>query len=107
MNKKDNLKDKIINQLKQVYDPEFPLVDIRTLWMIYNIDIDPDKKTIHILMTLTSPMCPVWDTIVDMVKNSILELDELKDWNVEVELTFDPTWEPSMIKDENIRKMFI
>ncbi len=101
-----DIKEKIIGQLKQVYDPEFPIVDIWTLGMIYDIDVNIEKKVIYILMTLTSPMCPMGDMIVDMVKNSILELDEFKDRQVDVELTFDPTWNPDMIKDENIREMF-
>jgi metal-sulfur cluster biosynthetic enzyme len=61
MNNRDNtnMKDIIIEQLKQVYDPEFPVVDIWTLGMIYNVDIDEENKKIYILMTLTSPMCPL------------------------------------------------
>ena len=55
-------------------------------------------------MTFTSPACPMGDMIVDMVKNAINEV--YKDLNVEVEVTFEPQWNPSMIKDENIRKMF-
>ena len=104
MTEKNSFKDIIIQQLKQVYDPEFPIVDVWTLGMIYNIDVDEESKKVYILMTLTSPMCPLKDVIVEMVKNSILE--KLSDWQVEVELTFDPLWNPSMIKDENIRKMF-
>ncbi len=99
------IKDKIVEALKQVYDPEFPVVDIYTLGMIYNIDIDEKNKKIYVLMTLTSPMCPMWDMIIEMVKNAILE--QFPEWQVEVELTFDPMWNPSMIKDEDIRKMFM
>lgn len=99
------MKDKIVEALKQVYDPEFPVVDIYTLGMIYNIDIDEKNKKIYVLMTLTSPMCPMWDMIIEMVKNAILE--QFPEWQVEVELTFDPMWNPSMIKDEDIRKMFM
>ncbi len=99
------MKDKIVEALKQVYDPEFPVVDIYTLGMIYNIDIDEKNKKIYVLMTLTSPMCPMWDMIIEMVKNAILE--QFPEWQVEVELTFDPMWNPSMIKDEDIKKMFM
>ncbi|MFZ5341921.1 MAG: metal-sulfur cluster assembly factor [Patescibacteria group bacterium] len=55
--------------LKEVYDPEFPLVDIFTLGLIYNIEVK--KKNIYVLMTLTSPACPLGDMIVDMVKTAI------------------------------------
>ncbi len=95
-------KNKIIQALQTVYDPEFPILDIYNMGLIYNIDINENK--IDILMTFTSPMCPMGDMIIDMVKNSILEIYPNAEVNVEV--TFEPMWNPSMIKDENIKKMF-
>ena len=103
---KEALKNKIVEALKQVYDPEFPVVDIRTLGMIYDIDIKENEKKVYILMTLTSPMCPMADMILDSVKNAIKEISDFKDWEVDIELTFDPMWNPDMIKDEDIKKMF-
>ena len=97
-------KEKIIKALETVYDPEFPLLDIYNMWLIYNIDIDEKNKKIHILMTFTSPMCPMWDMIVDMVKNAVNEV--YPDIETEVEITFEPQRNPSMIKNEEIKRMF-
>lgn len=89
--------------LKEVYDPEFPLVDIFTLGLIYNIEVK--KKNIYVLMTLTSPACPLGDMIVDMVKTAI---DSKFPWYiVDVEIVFDPMWSPDFIKDDDLKKMFM
>lgn len=101
----NNNKEIIINVLKEVYDPEFPIVDIYTLWLIIDINIDEKKFIINILMTLTSPMCPMWDMIIDMVKNSISS--KFPNYNTDVELTFDVMWNLDMIKDEDLKKMFM
>ena len=102
--KKQLNKEEVIQALQTVYDPEFPLLDIYNMWLVYNIDVDPDKNKVHILMTFTSPMCPMWDMIIDMVKNAIHE--KYPDADVDVEITFEPQWTPSMIKDEDIKRMF-
>jgi len=96
-------KENIINILKTVYDPEVPILDIYSMGLIYEINIK--DNLVQILMTLTSPACPMWDMILEMVKNSITE--KFPDAEVEINLTFEPAWEPKMIKDEDIREMFL
>ena len=83
-----SLKDKIISEIKKIYDPEIP-VNIYELGLIYKIDVKNDKKVI-IEMTLTTPNCPVADSLPKMVKNNILKLAEIND--VEVKLVWDPPW---------------
>lgn len=90
--------------LKTVYDPEFPVVDIYTLWLIYDISTKEENKEVFILMTLTSPACPMWDMIVEMVKNAINE--KLPEYTTSVEITFEPMWSPDAIKDDDLKRMF-
>ncbi len=90
--------------LKTVYDPEFPIVDIYTLWLIYNINIDNKKKIIDILMTLTSPACPLWDMITESIKESINK--EINNYEVKIEISFEPLWNPDLIKDDDLKRMF-
>lgn len=92
----------IVEVLQTVYDPEVPILDIYSMWLIYKISIDWDS--IHILMTFTSPACPMWDMIIQMVKNSINE--KYPQLRVEVEISFEPAREISMIKNEDIREIF-
>lgn len=94
--------DKIIEALKEVYDPEFPIVDIYTLWLIYNIDVQEGK--IFLLITLTSPACPMADMIVDNIKTAISDI--YPEAEVDVEITFEPMWSPDSIKDEDLKRMF-
>ena len=96
-------KENIIDILKTVYDPEVPILDVYNMWLIYDIDIK--DKDINITMTLTSPQCPLAEMILAMIKNSITE--KYPDANVNIELSFDPAWEPKMIKDEEVREMFM
>ncbi len=96
-------KEDIIDILKTVYDPEVPILDIYSMGLIYDVSIEED--IVYILMTFTSPQCPMWDMIIEMVKNSILE--RFSDVTVDVEITFEPSWSPEMIKDEDIKEMFI
>jgi len=93
----------IIDILKTVYDPEVPILDIYNMGLIYDIIIE--ENLVKIIMTLTSPACPMADMIIEMVKNSITE--KYLEVEVEVEVSFDPPWEPKMIKDEDIREMFL
>ena len=96
-------KENIIDILKTVYDPEVPILDIYSMGLIYDVKINQDN--VDITMTLTSPACPMWDMILEMVKNSITE--KYPNANVNINLTFEPAWEPKMIKDEDIREMFL
>ena len=82
------LKDKVILEIKKIYDPEIP-VNIYELGLIYKIDIENVKK-VNIEMTLTSPNCPVAESLPKMVKDNILKLDGVDD--VDLKLVWDPPW---------------
>ena len=92
----DNRLDLIIERLKDVYDPEIP-VNIYDLGLIYSVDIDDINKA-NIIMTLTSPGCPVADMLVDDVRQAALAVDNVQE--AEVELVFDPPWDKSMMSEE-------
>ncbi|HEY3372271.1 MAG TPA: iron-sulfur cluster assembly protein [Prolixibacteraceae bacterium] len=92
----DNRIDLIIERLRDVYDPEIP-VNIYDLGLVYNVDIDEANKA-SIIMTLTSPGCPVADMLVEDVRQGALAVDNVSE--VEVELTFDPPWDKSMMSEE-------
>ena len=82
------LKNKVILEIKKIYDPEIP-VNIYELGLIYKIDIENEKK-VNIDMTLTSPNCPVAESLPKMVKDNILKLDDVDD--VDLKLVWDPPW---------------
>jgi FeS assembly SUF system protein len=84
----NELKDKVILEIKKIYDPEIP-VNIYELGLIYKIDIE-DAKKVNIEMTLTSPNCPVAESLPKMVKDNILKLDGVND--VDLKLVWDPPW---------------
>jgi len=88
--------DKIINVLKTIYDPEIP-VDIYELGLIYDVLVNDENK-VKILMTLTSPNCPVAETMPKEVEEKVAALKEIE--SVEVELTFEPTWTQEMMSEE-------
>ena len=99
MSLKDNKKQleiAIIERIKTVFDPEIP-VNIYELGLIYEIKIDDDLNA-NILMTLTSPNCPVADSLPQEVKESAELVTELK--SVNIELTFDPPWDQEMLSEE-------
>ena len=83
-----DLKEKIIKEIKKIYDPEIP-VNIYELGLIYNIQINEDKK-VNIEMTLTSPNCPVAESLPNMVKEIILKVDGVE--SVNLRLVWDPPW---------------
>ena len=82
------LKNRVILEIKKIYDPEIP-VNIYELGLIYKIDIENEKK-VNIDMTLTSPNCPVAESLPKMVKDNILKLDGVDD--VDLKLVWDPPW---------------
>tara|TARA_B100000900_G_scaffold373729_1_gene354486 strand:+ start:339 stop:641 length:303 start_codon:yes stop_codon:yes gene_type:complete len=82
------LKDKIVLEIKKIYDPEIP-VNIYELGLIYKIDVKNESK-VDIEMTLTSPNCPVAESLPKMVKNNILKLEGVDD--VDLRLVWDPPW---------------
>ena len=84
----NELKDKVILEIKKIYDPEIP-VNIYELGLIYKINIESAKK-VKIEMTLTSPNCPVAESLPKMVKDNILKLDGVDD--VDLKLVWDPPW---------------
>lgn len=94
----------IESQLMTVYDPEFPVIDIWTLWLIYDITIDEDLSEVHILMTFTTPACPMGDMIEQMTKNTIIDVYPTRD--VIITITFDPMRSVKMIKDQDLQRMF-
>ena len=82
------LKEKVITEIKKIYDPEIP-VNIYELGLIYKIEVSEDQK-VNIDMTLTTPNCPVADSLPKLVKNNILKIDGVLD--AEVKLVWDPPW---------------
>ena len=92
----DRLTDKLIEQLKTVFDPEIP-VDIYELGLIYKVDVSDDKDVV-IDMTLTAPGCPVAGEMPGWVEDAIRAIPEVK--SCKVELVFDPPWDPSRMSDE-------
>ena len=87
------LKDKVIAEIKKIYDPEIP-VNIYELGLIYDIIID-NNNNVKIDMTLTSPNCPVAESLPNEVKNSVKEIKEVKD--VDLKLVWEPPWDKSMM----------
>ena len=90
------LGEKIVNVLKTIYDPEIP-VDIYELGLIYDVLVNEDNE-VKILMTLTTPNCPVAETLPLEVEEKIKSLDLVKD--AEVEITFDPPWSQDLMSEE-------
>ncbi|WMJ73057.1 SUF system Fe-S cluster assembly protein [Cytophagaceae bacterium ABcell3] len=91
----EDLKAKVIEAIKTVYDPEIP-VDVYELGLIYEISIYP-VNNVYVRMTLTSPSCPAAGEIPSEVENSIKKIEGVKDVNVE--LTFDPPYHQDMMSD--------
>ena len=88
--------DKIVRVLKTIYDPEIP-VDIYELGLIYDVFVNEDYD-VKILMTLTTPNCPVAETLPLEVEEKVKSLNEVKD--AEVEITFDPPWSQDLMSEE-------
>ena len=92
----DKLAEKIINVLKTVYDPEIP-VDIYELGLIYDVLVN-DNSEVKIIMTLTTPNCPVADSLPKEVEDKVKLLSEVSD--AKVELTFEPPWTRDLMSEE-------
>jgi FeS assembly SUF system protein len=93
---KKDLEIKIIAELKTIFDPEIP-VDIYEIGLIYKLTIDDDFM-VHLLMTLTTPNCPVAESLPAEVREKIKAVEGVKD--VDLELTFEPPWDMEMLSDE-------
>ncbi len=91
-----SLRDRIIDVLKSCYDPEIP-VDIWELGLIYEININ-DGNDVHIMMTLTSPACPVAETLPPDVEQKVRDIPDVN--TAKVEITFNPPWEKDMMSEE-------
>ena len=96
INETADLGDEIVGVLKSIFDPEIP-VDIYELGLIYDVFVNEDAD-VKILMTLTTPNCPVAETLPKEVEEKVKSLDEVKD--AEVEITFDPPWSQDLISEE-------
>ena len=95
MNSQD-LGEKIVKELKSIFDPEIP-VDIYELGLIYDVFVNEDYE-VKILMTLTTPNCPVAETLPQEVEEKIKSIDEVK--TAEVDITFDPPWTKDLMSEE-------
>jgi FeS assembly SUF system protein len=91
-----NLGENVVKTLKSIYDPEIP-VDIYELGLVYDVMINEDND-VKILMTLTSPNCPVAETLPREVEEKVKSIDEVK--SCEVEITFDPPWSKDLMSEE-------
>ncbi|MGB1170638.1 MAG: iron-sulfur cluster assembly protein [Flavobacteriaceae bacterium] len=91
-----DLGEKIVRVLKTVFDPEIP-VDIYELGLIYDVFVN-EADEVKVLMTLTTPNCPVAETLPQEVEEKVKSLDEVKD--AEVEITFDPPWSQDLMSEE-------
>lgn len=96
LSEKKAIKDAVIDQLKTVFDPEVP-VNIWELGLIYEINVN-DQKEVGILMTLTSPNCPVAESLPMEVKEKAAAVPGVS--HADVDLTFEPPWDEDMISDE-------
>ncbi|TDI72733.1 MAG: DUF59 domain-containing protein [Bacteroidetes bacterium] len=92
----NELGEKIVNVLKTIYDPEIP-VDIYELGLIYDVFVNEDYE-VKILMTLTTPNCPVAESLPLEVEDKVKSLKPVKD--AEVEITFDPPWTQELMSEE-------
>ncbi len=90
------IETEIVQVLKNIYDPEIP-VNIYDLGLIYDIEIDDQDKA-TITMTLTAPNCPVADNLLLEVKEKVASVEGIS--SAEVNLVFDPPWDPAMLSDE-------
>ena len=92
----DALGEAIVEVIKTIYDPEIP-VDIYELGLIYDVLINEELK-VKVLMTLTTPNCPVAETLPQEVEEKIRQMDGVN--GAEVEITFDPPWDKDMMSEE-------
>ena len=90
-----SLKEKVISEIKKIYDPEIP-VNIYELGLIYDVVVDKNNK-VYVKMTLTTPNCPVAESLPKEVKDTIKEIKEVSD--VDLDLVWDPPWDKSMMSE--------
>ncbi len=90
-----NIKEQVIKEIKKIYDPEIP-VNIYELGLIYDINVD-ENNNVKINMTLTTPNCPVAESLPKEVKDSVKEIKNVKE--VDLKLVWDPPWDKSMMSE--------
>ena len=90
-----DFKNKVIEEVKKIYDPEIP-VNIYELGLIYDIKVDKENN-VKVNMTLTTPNCPVAESLPKEVKDSIMEIKEVN--KVDLDLVWDPPWDKSMMSE--------
>ena len=90
-----DLREQVIAEIRKIYDPEIP-VNIYELGLIYDVKVKEDA--VKIIMTLTSPNCPVAESLPQEVEEKIKSIDEVK--TAEVEITFDPPWTKDLMSEE-------
>ena len=95
-NNTEDLGEKIVKELKSIFDPEIP-VDIYELGLIYDVLVNEDNE-VKVIMTLTTPNCPVAESLPLDVKEKVKSIDGVED--AEVELTFDPPWTRDLMSEE-------
>jgi FeS assembly SUF system protein len=93
---KTEIQNKVIEKLKTIYDPEIP-VDIYELGLVYMIDVN-EENFVTITMTLTSPSCPVAETLPPEVEDKVASVENVS--GAKVEITWEPTWDKSMMSQE-------
>ena len=93
-------KESVINILKECYDPEIP-IDLWNLGLIYEIKIN--EESVNITMSLTTPGCTMGQYMADDIKQKLLDKKNIK--NVNVDVVFDPPWQPEMMTDEGRKKL--
>ena len=91
----EELKQRVVDVLKTCYDPEIP-VDVYELGLIYDIDIDADAY-VKVTMTLTTPMCPVAETLPPEIEMRVSRTPGVA--HAQVEITWEPPWEPTMMSE--------
>jgi FeS assembly SUF system protein len=92
----EQIEKDVLDMIRTCYDPEIP-VNIYELGLIYEVNIN-EEHDVHVLMTLTSPSCPVAETLPPDVEEKIRSVDGVK--SAKVEITFEPTWDQSMMSEE-------
>lgn len=95
-NNLENIGDRIVSMLKTIYDPEIP-VDIYELGLIYDVQVS-DQGHAKVLMTLTTPNCPVAESLPKEVKDKVATVEGITE--AEVKLTFEPPWDRDMMSEE-------
>mgnify|MGYP001626189955 CR=1 FL=1 len=97
----NNMRGKIIEVLKNIYDPEIP-INVWDLGLVYDIRVS-EEGDVYVLMTLTAPGCPLANTLTMTVEDAVRSIEGVR--NVTVELTFDPPWDPRRMTPEG-RELF-